>query len=1016
MSVVMSVATAVALVAALLVGIFANPMAGAQPVGNPGSINFKIVGGNIALGSQAFSLTPTTTTECNDGVNNDGSDPVPGANTQDVAIDYPADPECTSPLDNSEAQPGFQPKQDTTITGTINAGGVISVPTSGIFFPPIYQYQAGAVLTVQIVPTAAGTGNLNPLTGVATLSISLKISLSGSPSGVSLGSSCQVGPFTLAMTTGTTSPPLPNLPITGVPYDATTGQGTVVNNSFSVPGASGCGPLGLANSQLNTGLGIPAAAGTNTANLVLEANPKITKGVNASNVPSTLSGIAPLTVSFNGTGSTAVKPISSYAWDFGNTLTATGSTSSTVYATPGTYSASLKVTDSDGDFDTKVVTITVSAPPNVPPTAAIGSSGAGGIAPYAVSFDGSGSSDPDGTIASYAWNFGNGQTATTASASATYATPGTFTATLTVTDNQGATGTATKTIVVAAVPNVLPTAVAQVVSIAGTIPLVVNLSGANSTDSDGTIVSYAWDFGNGQSGTGISTQATYTAAGSYVATLTVTDNVGGTGTQTVNIEVSLDPNVAPSAVIASNATSGTVPLTVSFDGSGSSDLDGTIASYAWNFGNGQNGSGVTPTATYTVAGTYVATLVVSDNKGATGTATRTIVVSRPPNISPVANVTASPPTGNAPLLVTLSSVGSTDPDGAISSYAWNFGNGATSASPSPTAVYNAPGSYTVTLTVTDNDGASAVKSITVVVNPPNVLPTAVIIAAPLSGSTPLTVNVNGASSTDSDGSIVSYDWTFGNGQTATGPTASVTYTISGSYQIRLTVTDNRGGTRSTTTTVVAGSPNIRPVAVITALPTSGPAPLLVQLGSLGSNDPDGTITSYAWNFGNGQNASGTTTQVSYTSAGTYTVTLTVTDNRGATGTATETIVVDPPLTVRDRVRLQLTGSVVYGFDGPINGGNLSITSDQFGVTAVAGSATFGASGTVAVSLNRFLWFNAFVGTVNVSDSSGTGISTSTTVLFQPFSRPSSTSVRGSAGGLNSQYQPYTLTFTIDDRA
>jgi PKD repeat protein len=1011
-------------VAALLTSLLALPFVGAQPVGNPGNLNMKIVGGNVRLGAQAFPLDPSEFTECSDGKNNDGdvATGVIGDSAQDFSIDFPADPQCSSATDNSEAQSGFQPKQDTTINGTISSTGVVNVPQSGIFFPNIYQYAQGGVLTVQIRPTGPGTGTLNPITGAATLNISLRISITGTAGGFDLGSGCGVGPFSLNLTTGTTNPPPPNEPITGVPYDATTGRATVVNNSFSVPGADSCGPLGAASGPLGAALGVPAPAGVNTAVLVVEASPKVTKGVNASNVPSTETGVAPLTVNFNGTGSTAVRPISSYAWDFGNGETATGPTAFTTYTTPGTYQAKLTVTDADGDKDVQIRTITVNEPPNVPPTAAIGSSGSGGQAPYAVSFDGAGSSDPDGSIASYAWDFGNGRTASTPQASANYTQPGTYTVTLTVTDNRGATGTATKDIVVTGAPNVPPTASIRTVSVAGTIPLTVNLSGSNSVDPDGSIVSYAWDLGNGQTGSGTAIQAIYTEAGTYTVTLVVTDDRGATATQTLTIDVSEDSNIPPSADFAASPSSGTAPLAVSFDGSTSSDVDGTIASYAWNFGNGQNGSGPTPPAvTYTLPGTYVATLTVTDNRGATGSVSQTITVNRPPNVTPTANVAATPSTGSAPLLVQLSSAGSVDPDGAISSYAWNFGNGQTSTSPNPSAVYNTPGTYSVSLTVTDNDGASAVKSTTVTVNPPNVAPVPVIAATPLTGSAPLKVNVNGAGSSDADGSIVSYAWNFGNGQTATGALASTTYNAVGSYVIRLTVTDNRGTARSTTTTVVAGTANTRPVAVLSALPTAGPAPLLVQLGSAGSNDPDGTITSYAWDFGNGQTASGTTTQFNYTTPGTYTVTLTVTDNRGATGTATETVVVDPPVAASDRVRLQYSGGLTYGYDGRVNGGNLRVSRDGFGLLGVTGSAPYtgpgGSTGTVTVNLSRFLIFNAFSGTVTVNDPQN-GVNNVTTNLFlSALSSPSTTSARGSGTGtLSNPTRNYGLSFTIDDRA
>jgi PKD repeat protein len=234
-------------------------------------------------------------------------------------------------------------------------------------------------------------------------------------------------------------------------------------------------------------------------------------------------------------------------------------------------------------------------------------------------------------------------------------------------------------------------------------------------------------------------------------------------------------------------------------------------------------------------------------------------------------------TGSAPLLVQLSSAGSADPDGAVTGNAWNFGNGTTSSSPNPSAIYNAPGVFTVQLTVTDNQGATSVRSQTITVNPANIAPVPVIAANTVNGPAPLAVSFNGAGSSDADGSIVSYSWNFGNGQTATGPLASATF-AQGTYLVRLTVVDNRGTSRNTTVTIVAGATNTKPVAVITALPTSGPAPLLVQLGSSGSNNPDRSIISYAWDFGNGQTASGTTTQANFTVAGTYTVALTVTDN------------------------------------------------------------------------------------------------------------------------------------------
>lgn len=1004
---------ALIIVLALLAGAaVVNPIAGAQPVGNPGALNLKIVDGNIVLGAQQFPLKPAELAECGDAKNNDDG--------QDILVDFPGDTQCTSLLDASEVQGGFQEKRDSTITGTVNAAGVVSIPQSGIFFPPVYTYAVGTVITFQIQPLSAGTGSINPLTGVSTLNISIKISIQGAPQGQDLTSACGITPINLVLKTGTTNPPIPNEPITGSPYNDETGRATVVDNSFSAPGASGCAALGAANGPLNAEVGVPAASGVNTAVIVVEANPKVTKGVKASNVPSVTTGNAPLTVNFNGTASTAAKTISSYAWDFGNGETATGPTAFTTYSTPGTYQSTLTVTDSDGDRDVSTKTITVNVPPNVPPTAAIGSSGSGGQAPYAVTFDGSGSSDADGSVSSYAWDFGNDRTATGAVASANYTSPGSYTATLTVTDNRGATGTATKQIVVTGAPNIAPTAVITTVSVAGIIPLTVNLSGGNSSDADGSIASYAWDLGNGQTATGPSAQAVFAEAGEYTVTLVVTDDRGATSTQTLTINVSEDSNIPPGAVISSDVVSGTAPLQVTFDGSGSSDVDGTVASYAWNFGNGQNGSGVTPpAATYTLPGTYTATLTVTDNKGATGSVSRTITVNRPPNQSPVAAVGATPAVGNAPLLVQLSSAGSLDVDGAIAGYAWNFGNGTTSANPNPSAIYDTPGTYSVSLTVTDNDGASAVRSTTVVVNPPNIAPVPSFTATPLTGSAPLVVNVNGAGSSDADGSVVSYAWNFGNGQNATGALAQTTFTTAGTYVIRLTVTDNRGTSRNSTVTVVAGAANARPIAVISALPTSGPAPLLVRLNAAGSSDTDGQITTYAWDFGDGRTASGTQTQVTYSTPGTYIVTLKLTDNRGGTTSVTETVTVDPTAAASDRIKLQFVGGVNYTFDGKTQGGSLKITRDAFGIKSVTGTAPYAGAGnsvaSVAVNLNRVLIFNAFLGTVVVSDATNGINSVSTSLFLTPLTSPSATSARGSGSGTTAG-RTYNLLFTIDDRA
>jgi len=444
-------------------------------------------------------------------------------------------------------------------------------------------------------------------------------------------------------------------------------------------------------------------------------------------------------------------------------------------------------------------------PGNLNPTASFTANPMAGEPPLIVSLDASNSVDPDGSILNYEWDYGDSTGISGSGVITTtkaYDTDGTYTVTLIVTDDGGLTDTTTVDIVVSTA-NIPPIANFTVDPLTGNAPLQVTFDGTPSVDADGTIASYAWNFGDNGTANGPTATHTYNAAGNYTATLIVIDNVGARDTSVVTIAVG-EPNDLPIASFVFSPSTGETPLTVTFNASASNDPDGTIESYEWNFGDGGNGTGRVTTHNFLRAGTFTVNLVVTDNRGEVGTLSRQITI-LPGNQSPIASYTTNPnpPVGDAPLTVVFNGSGSSDPDGTIQNYSWNFGDGTTATGVNTTHTYPNAGTFVSTLTVRDNDGATGVASIVITVNPANVPPVANVVATPTTGNVPLAVNFNGTGSTDSDGTVVGYNWDFGDGNTGTGSIANHTYAAAGNYTAILTVTDEDGATDTAQVTIVA---------------------------------------------------------------------------------------------------------------------------------------------------------------------------------------------------------------------
>ncbi|KAF5433260.1 PKD repeat-containing protein, partial [Candidatus Methanophagaceae archaeon] len=317
----------------------------------------------------------------------------------------------------------------------------------------------------------------------------------------------------------------------------------------------------------------------------------------------------------------------------------------------------------------------------------------------AMSFDGSGSSDPDGTIDSYAWDFGDGNTGTGVNPTHTYAQEGTYTVTLTVTDNDGATDTGTTT---ATIADTEPTADFTGTPTSGLEPLTVDFTDA-STSYDG-IVSWDWDFDNdGVIDSTVQNPSNTYSEGTYTVSLTVTEGDGDSDAETKVDYITVTIENQPPVSDPNGPYSGTEGVAMTFDGSGSDDPDGTIDTYAWEFGDGNTGTGMSPTHTYAQDGTYTVTLTVTDNDGATDTGTTTATIAD--TEQPTADFTGTPTSGLEPLTVDFTDA-STSYDG-VTAWDWDFDNDGVidSTVQNPSHTYS-EGTYTVSLTVTEGDGDS----------------------------------------------------------------------------------------------------------------------------------------------------------------------------------------------------------------------------------------------------------------------------------------------------------------------
>jgi PKD repeat protein len=309
----------------------------------------------------------------------------------------------------------------------------------------------------------------------------------------------------------------------------------------------------------------------------------------------------------------------------------------------------------------------------------------------------------------------------------------------------------------------------------------------------------------------------------------------------------------PVAEFSASPTTGNAPLTVAFS---DQSTGGSVTLWFWDFGDGGTSTEQDPSHDYATAGTYTVSLTVTGPKGS-DTITKVDHIT----VTPFAEFSASPTTGNAPLTVAFSDQSS---GGIVTSWLWDFGDGGTSVIQNPSHTYN-EGTYTVSLNVTGPNGSDTnTKPNLIAVGP---LPPPPIADYSASQTTvPATFPVN---FTDlSTGVISTWSWDFGDGGTSTAQNPAHIYLSSGVYSVSLTTT-GPGGSDSLTQ---ADYITVTPLANFSADNTAGTVPLGVQFTDLST----GGATSWLWDFGDGGTSTAQNPAHTYVTSGTYTVALTAT--------------------------------------------------------------------------------------------------------------------------------------------
>ncbi len=733
-----------------------------------------------------------------------------------------------------------------------------------------------------------------------------------------------------------------------------------LNANFSATPTSGCSPLLVEFSDLSTGnptswnwdfgngnnsilqnpsaiyinpgkytvkLVVHNAGGTGdslTKLLYIEVFTNPTANFSANNV----SGCLPLSVAFTDLSVKGSGTVNSWLWDFGDGSTSTLQNPAHNYTSSGTYTITLKVTDTNGCTNTLTITNYI----NVfgASTAVLAFSPSSLLAcspPQTITF----TNTSTGSGLSYSWNFGDGNTSNSTSPSNTYFSSGTYTVTLVSTDANGCHDTLKETLQIINSPTVSFSASNTL----GCIGMPVQFTDNSTPLAD----SWLWNFGDGQTSALKSPSHAYSSPGTYDISLTI--NYTGsncTGTLTKNTYITIQPSAVAS--FSSDSSACSVPYSVSFTNTSTG-----ATSYSWDFGDGSSSAAPSPTHVYTQFGTYTVKLIALNAAGCNDTLVDSDYIRIQKTALRIQPLTAS---GCIPLVVSFSDSLSTA--GTVTGYQWNFGDGSSSTLPAPPPhTYSSVGNYTVSLIVTNSLGCSDTATATVKTGTPPVanfsanprvacaldsihftnlstganawhwyfgdggqdttenpvhqyrdtgyfnvslvaifngckdsiqFPDYIYINPPIARFSVRQdcINRNLVYITNTSISADSWFWNYGDGSTSTslGDTTHL-YASDGTYTIHLTVRNSKTGCMDSTSIALIIQPFI---AQFAASPLAGCNPLSVTF-----TDQSTGALAWSWNFGDGQTGTAGGTFVhTYTDTGTFSVLLIISDQYGCKDT------------------------------------------------------------------------------------------------------------------------------------